>query len=87
MSKTVRVSLWGTTLGYLTYAYDPMGRWTREHQTFLNGKKDGFEYGNLEAFGLFCNLEPKEIKDAISQIRDAFLSFSPWLRKRVWIQI
>jgi serine/threonine-protein kinase HipA len=34
----------------LSYSYNPSGAWTDRHQMSLNGKRDGFEHGDLMQF-------------------------------------
>ncbi len=60
----------------LTYAYDPAGRWTRNHQCLLNGKNNSFELSDLLSFGRYCNLGEKQCKDIINCTADALSSFS-----------
>jgi serine/threonine-protein kinase HipA len=33
----------------VTYSYNPDGAWTSVHQMSVNGKRDGFEFGDFEA--------------------------------------
>lgn len=60
----------------LTYAYDPSGRWTRNHQCRLNGKNSNFEMSDLLSFGRYCNLGGKQCRDIIHRTADAFSAFS-----------
>ena len=60
----------------MTYAYDPLGDWTRNHQCRLNGKNNGFRLEDLMDFGAYCNLREKESREIIHQVRDALDSFS-----------
>ncbi|KGE73419.1 type II toxin-antitoxin system HipA family toxin [Spirochaeta lutea] len=60
----------------LTYSYDPRGRWTKHHQTWLQGKNDQFTQEDLLAFGGFCNLSSAKSREIITQTADAFSRFS-----------
>lgn len=41
---------WALSPGFdLTYAYNPSGRWTRQHQMSLAGKRDGFTVADLQS--------------------------------------
>ncbi len=60
----------------LTYSYDPKGRFTRNHQCWLNKKNHDFTYKDLLRFGRFCNLRERKIREIIEQVGEAFLGFS-----------
>ena len=59
----------------LTYAHNPAGVWTSQHQMSINGKRDGFTRKNLVTIGESISL-PKpekvidEVKQAVSQWPD-----------------
>lgn len=59
----------------LTYSYDPTGRWTKNHQCWLNNKNNNFEYSDLLEFGKFCHLSKKQSIKIISQVVSAFSDF------------
>lgn len=59
----------------LTYAYDPDGRWTKNHQCWLNGKNSEFTAADLLKFGSFCNLSEKRSREILEQAGDAFAEF------------
>lgn len=59
----------------LTYSYDPLGRFTRHHQCWLNQKNDDFELQDLLAFGRYCNLSENKALKIIRQIGDSFGNF------------
>jgi len=60
----------------LTYSYDPYGRWTKNHQSWLNKKNNNFQFDDLLIFGKFCGLNNKKSREIIYQIKDAFTNFS-----------
>lgn len=59
----------------MTYSYDPAGRFTRNHQCWLNRKNNGFTYDDLLQFGNFCNLSGKKSQEIISEVGEAFRAF------------
>lgn len=59
----------------MTYAYDPLGKWTKEHQISLSRKRDLFERKDLLAFASKCNISVKQATEIINQTREAFQSF------------
>jgi serine/threonine-protein kinase HipA len=60
----------------LTYSYNPSGKWTRNHQSWLNNKNNNFEYSDLLIFGQYCNLSEKKSREIIYQIREVFSQFT-----------
>lgn len=61
----------------MTYAYDPLGKWTKEHQISLSGKRDRFERKDLISFASKCNIHTKHANEMINQALEAFMSFEP----------
>jgi len=59
----------------LTYAFDPLGRWTRVHQLRLNRKQDNFTRDDLINFGRYCNLTEKKAGSIIAEVIGAFSCF------------
>lgn len=56
----------------VVYSYNPKGAWTSEHQMSLSGKTDGFELEDLQQYGRFADLKPRETSAILEEIRDAF---------------
>ena len=56
----------------LTYACDPAGMWTREHQTSLNGRTSGHSADDLKAFTRHCSLTNRDARRIIDEVRSAF---------------
>lgn len=56
----------------LTYAYDPTGKWTQEHQTALNGKTTAHSVDDLLTFASHCDLTVRDARHIIERTRDAF---------------
>ena len=52
----------------VSYAYNPQGSWTNQHQMSLNGKRDGFELADLVAFGAFCGLKAPRARELVAEI-------------------
>ena len=65
----------------LTYAYDPTGRFTKNHQCRLNQKNNDFEFQDLLQFGRFCNLSERKARDIIARVGDAFADFPALARE------
>ena len=60
----------------MTYSYDPGGRWTRNHQSFLNGRNNDFTLDDLISFGARCDISAKKCRSVINQVKEAFSGFS-----------
>jgi serine/threonine-protein kinase HipA len=52
----------------VSYAYNPTGSWTQQHQMSLNGKRDHFELDDLLQFGAFCGMKPRKAQGIIEEI-------------------
>ena len=59
----------------MTYAYDPLGKWTKEHQISLSGKRDHFSRSDLLAFASKCSIPVKHANEIIDKSLEAFSSF------------
>ena len=55
----------------VTYAYNPTGDWTSEHQMSLGGKTDNFDINDLLQFGKFADLKTTETKGILADIAGA----------------
>lgn len=63
----------------VSYAYNPDGSWTHQHQMSLSGKRDHFELSDLIRFGVFCDIKPKKAEDIIRGMHeqvDNWLTFA-----------
>lgn len=60
----------------VSYAYNPDGSWTHQHQMSLNGKRDGFALPDLIEFGIFCGFKPKK---AEAIVRDIHAHVDDWM--------
>lgn len=54
----------------VSYAYNPGGNWTHQHQMSLNGKCDGFVLSDLLQFGAFCGFKPRKAGAIISELHE-----------------
>ncbi len=71
-----RAGKWSLSPAFdLTYSYDPAGKFTRNHQCWLNRKNNDFVYDDLLQFGRYCNLTEKKSRDIIAQVGEAFSCF------------
>lgn len=59
----------------VSYAHNPRGLWTNQHQMTLNGKRDLFEQEDLIAFGQFCNLKKNAIRNIIRELHEKVASW------------
>ncbi|MCK9510435.1 MAG: type II toxin-antitoxin system HipA family toxin [Pigmentiphaga sp.] len=55
----------------VTYAYNPRGAWTSQHQMSLNGKTSGFTMSDLLAFAAFCDVKPARARAVLEQVLGA----------------
>jgi serine/threonine-protein kinase HipA len=59
----------------LTYAFDPTGQWTRQHQITLSDKVDDFSRADLLRWGAHCNLSAREAHAIIDKTLAVFSGF------------
>ena len=52
----------------VAYAYNPLRRWTREHQMSAGGKRDGFERADLERFAESSGLKKTVATGVVDQV-------------------
>jgi serine/threonine-protein kinase HipA len=63
---------WSLSPAYdVSYAYNPDGAWTSQHQMTVKGKRDGFAIGDLHAFGDYSGIKRSSQDDIIDQVIDA----------------
>jgi serine/threonine-protein kinase HipA len=55
----------------VSYAYNPEGAWTNQHQMSLNGKRDGFETGDYSSFAKTVGLKRGRDKIILEEVRTA----------------
>lgn len=65
----------------LIYSYDPVGRFTKNHQSWLNRKNNDFVFEDLLKFGHYCNLSDKKCREIISRSGDVFSQFPALARE------
>ena len=61
----------------VSYAYNPDGSWTHQHQMSLNGKRDHFELDDLVRFGVFCGFKPPRARAVVEEVH---AQVGQWLR-------
>ena len=59
----------------VSYAYNPAGTWTGQHQMSLNGKRDHFHLGDLIEFGRFCDIKSTRASKIIDDIKGLVLDW------------
>ncbi len=55
----------------VTFAYNPNGPWTAQHQLSLNGKRDDFAVTDLEAVADFASLRRGFARDTLERVQEA----------------
>ena len=55
----------------MTWAYNPSGDWTAQHQMAINGKREGFTLEDLRACAAVADLNPRRVPALFDQVRDA----------------
>ena len=60
----------------MTYAYDPLGKWTAQHQISLSGKRDQFDRNDLLTFASKCSISAKHANEMIDTSLEAFSRFT-----------
>ncbi len=56
----------------MVYACDPAGKWTRGHQSSLNGKTSQHEIKDLKKFAAHCDVSARDALRIIETVREAF---------------
>jgi len=72
----------------VTYAHNPKGQWTNEHQMTINGKRSGFTLQDLITVGESISLpRPKEIIDEVVEAVSQWPTFARQVDvKTAWIE-
>ncbi len=67
---------WSLAPAYdMTYSYNPIGAWTGTHQMSLNGKRDNFEFEDLEACAAACSMKKGR---AAAILREVLVAVERW---------
>lgn len=56
----------------LSYAWNPNGEWTSQHQMSINGKRDGFEREDLLALAKAADIKKSRAEQMIERVIDVF---------------
>ncbi len=62
----------------VTYAHNPAGRWTHQHQMTINGKRDGFSMADLLAVGESISLP--NISETVAEVVEAVKQWPEFAR-------
>jgi len=65
----------------LTYAYNPAGRWTAQHQMTIAGKRDGFTFADLESCARAASLLKTRPRRILSEVVDAVAEWPAFARQ------
>ncbi len=67
---------WSLAPAYdMTYSYNPAGAWTGTHQMSLNGKRDNFEFEDLDACAATCSMKKGR---AAAILREVLAAVERW---------
>ncbi len=67
---------WSLAPAYdMTYSYNPAGAWTGTHQMALNGKRDNFEFEDLDACAASCSMKKGR---AAAILREVLAAVERW---------
>jgi serine/threonine-protein kinase HipA len=61
----------------VSWAYNPSGAWTNQHQMSLGGKRDAFTLDDLVAGGQAAGLSGRAVREVLGEVTHAF---SGWRR-------
>ena len=63
---------WSLSPAYdVTYSYNPSGAWTATHQMTVNGKRDGFDFTDLDAVAKTASMKRGRAKAILGEVCDA----------------
>ena len=62
----------------ITYMYDPLGKWTNEHQMLVNGKSSNITLEDIISAGKNMNISELKIKRIIEEVRSAVKQFEKY---------
>lgn len=65
----------------MTYSYDPLGKWTKNHQINLNGKQNSFTKEDIITFGKYCGLNKNKSLDILNKTIYIFKKFEEYADK------
>ncbi len=57
----------------ITWSYNPDGEWTSRHQMSINGKRDGFDFADLEACARTASINRGHVGRIFDEVREAVL--------------
>jgi serine/threonine-protein kinase HipA len=67
-----RAGVWRLSPAFdITWAYNPGGLWTGQHQMSINGKRDGFVMADLDACAATASLSRSRARAIVQQVGDA----------------
>lgn len=75
-----RTGTWSLSPAYdVTYAYNPSGAWTSQHQMALNGKTDGFDADDLLALARYADIKTGEARRMLLDVLSAAESWQTYV--------
>jgi serine/threonine-protein kinase HipA len=74
-----RAGLWRLAPAYdMTYACNPAGQWTSQHQMSIHGKRDGIGREDLVSLASVAGIKPHRAVGMIERVRAAFIHWPDW---------
>ncbi|HMP50894.1 MAG TPA: HipA domain-containing protein, partial [Candidatus Melainabacteria bacterium] len=71
-----KADVWSLSPAFdVTYAYNPSGKWTGQHQMSINGKTDDFAVEDFEACAKTASLKRGRARDILEQVQLASLEW------------
>jgi len=65
----------------VTYAWDPKGDWTRQHQMSINGKRRGFIRDDLLSLAGLAGIKPPHANEMINRVIDTLRNWDTYAEK------
>lgn len=64
-----KAGVWSLSPAFdITWSYNPKGEWTSRHQMSMNGKRDGFERDDFDAFAGTTSLNRSRTRDILDEV-------------------
>lgn len=77
-----RRGIWSLSPAYdITYAYNPLGKWTATHQMLINGKRSNFQKSDLLASAHAMNIKEPRALEIIDEINSTRLKWESFAKK------
>jgi serine/threonine-protein kinase HipA len=76
-----RKGQWSLSPAYdVTYAYNPNGKWTQEHQMLIHGKRSQFTKEDLLKSAQSMNIKESKAIQIIEEVKDSILNWKTFAK-------